>query len=234
MPKRDSAQAGCPQTRHSPANAALMPVNRTADQYPMGPTEFTDPIAFYNHFRNVVDGHEEQLKALWKRPWANYTTYITERIFPALVAGCTGIQSAIRTYWTIDCILFDDWDAHHFKHGQYAKNIYVAIEHENDWQRSIEEMNKLQILNIPLRVLITYPNCPEDRYQLIEKYTTIIKAAHDLFNEAASNRQTLVIFGYKDPKDNKIKWTAYHYTNGQLQLITHQTTGQNTPLSAPA
>lgn len=199
----------------------------------MGSTDFTDPVAFYQLFREVVadPAHDEQLKSLWRES-TEYTAYVTTAIYPAL-AKKSDLRNHDKTYWTIDCILFDKWDEEHFnKDTQYAKRVYVAIEHENDWRHSATEMNKLQLLNVPLRVLITYPNSDKERDKLIDRYKTIIQTAHELFNETDSTRRTLVIFGYRHP--NFIERTAYHYTNGQLQLLTPQTTGQNTPSSVPA
>ena len=197
----------------------------------MGSTDFTDPVAFYQLFREVVadPAHDEQLKSLWRES-TEYTAYVTTAIYPAL-AKKSDLRNHDKTYWTIDCILFDEWD-NTFQYAQYAKRVYVAIEHENDWRHSATEINKLQLLNVPLRVLITYPNSDKERDKLIGQYNKIIHESHELFNETDSTRRTLVIFGYRHP--NFIEWTAYHYTNGQLQLLTPQITGQNTPSSVPA
>ena len=60
-------------------------------------------------------------------------------------------------YYTVDAILYNERDDGNFRNPRcaYAKYISVAIEIENNCTDAHVEMNKLQLLNAPLTVLIT-------------------------------------------------------------------------------
>ena len=81
------------------------------------------------------------------------------------------------------------------KYATYANWISVAIEHENDSSRAPEKMKeRLQSFNAPLKVLITYAAPGLASETLLRKYESLIKAS-DVFNDVATLRQQLVIFG---------------------------------------
>jgi hypothetical protein len=92
-------------------------------------------------------------------------------------------------------------------HATYAKWISVALEHENSGAHSYETMNKLQLFNTPLKVLITYAAEGTDADSLLRKYERIMAAA-DVFNDFANLRQQLVILG--TPKTVG-EWRFYQY-----------------------
>ncbi len=57
-------------------------------------------------------------------------------------------------------------------HATYAKWISVALEHENTGAHSHETINKLQLFNAPLKVLITYAAEGTETDSLLRKYET--------------------------------------------------------------
>ncbi|MGD1072901.1 MAG: hypothetical protein ABSB15_22490, partial [Bryobacteraceae bacterium] len=55
-------------------------------------------------------------------------------------------------YFGIDTIFYQERDTIDFPNSKFtwAKYISVAFEHENEYQEVAEEMNRLQIYNVPL------------------------------------------------------------------------------------
>ena len=100
------------------------------------------------------------------------------------------------------------------KFASYANWVSVAIEHENDASRAQETMNKLQLFNAPLKVLITYAAPGNASDSLLRKYENIIRAS-DVFNDVATLRQQLVIIG--TPK--AVEWRLYAYENDGFVLM---------------
>lgn len=68
-------------------------------------------------------------------------------------------------------------------------------------------MNKLQLLNAPLKVLIAYPGNREYASMLLGQYAEIIADA-DPFEDIDTLRRQLVIFGFKE---DILRWDAYAY-----------------------
>jgi hypothetical protein len=68
------------------------------------------------------------------------------------------------------------------------------------------EMNKLQIVNAPLKVLIAYPNSRSHGDKMLEGYREIVSAA-DIFNDISTSRPQLVRFGFPGPP-----WQGFVYT----------------------
>jgi hypothetical protein len=88
----------------------------------------------------------------------------------------------------------------------YGTCISVALEHENDPTYTHVEMNKLQIVNAPLKVLIAYPNSRSHGDKMLEGYREIVSAA-DIFNDISTSRPQLVRFGFPGPP-----WQGFVYT----------------------
>jgi hypothetical protein len=78
-----------------------------------------------------------------------------------------------------------------------------------------EVMNKLQMFNAPLKVLITYAAEGAEGDSLLRKYEAVISES-DVFSDIATLRQQLVIFG--TPKTLR-DWRFYAYENDGFVLI---------------
>ena len=109
-------------------------------------------------------------------------------------------------YYSVDSVFYENLDTRNFAAGMtYVKAISVAIEHENKAALSCEEMHKLQLLNVPLKVLITYPSGTAQGDKLLAQYADIITGA-DWFGDIATHRRQLVIFG-----EAMNRWRFYAY-----------------------
>jgi hypothetical protein len=145
----------------------------------------------------------------------SYNYYMRSTIYPR-IARQLGLQSWNKEYYTLDGMLYEERGIDNTgKYASYANWVSVAIEHENDASQAHETMNKLQLFNAPLKVLITYAPLGQATDSLLRKYENIIKAS-DVFNDVATLRQQLVILG--TPKA-VADWRFYAYENDGFVLM---------------
>ncbi len=173
------------------------------------------PQQFRTAFLQVASAAQEECLGHWDvRP--RYTLYMRETILQR-IAPLLGIQVYPWDYYTLDCVYFAERDTEYFgAQSNYAKCLSIALEHENDIRGTAIEMNKLQLFNAPLKVLITYTACAVQRATYLEHYTKIVEAA-DIFGDFASLRRQLVIFGSRD--DCTAYWHFYVYEGGGFREL---------------
>ena len=165
----------------------------------------TSPAIFKNAFLEVVSKHSETLIEARRITLTEYTAAIRQ-LLPE-VSGILKLELYNADYYTLDAILYTDADKEHFPISTtYAKYIEVALEHENTIAGSEVEINKLQLFNAPLKVLITYGG-PEEKQNYLQRYSEIIQAG-DIFQDISYSRRQLVIFGtFLDD----IEWEFWEY-----------------------
>jgi hypothetical protein len=174
----------------------------------MAKRSLTTPQLFLDAFLKSATENKTELVDLWNQA-ARYTGLMRGVILPR-AAAVMQINSWPRDYYTLDSIFFIERDTQNFgEHATFAKHIEVAIEHENFIAGTPTEINKLQLFNSPLKVLITYGN-DADQQQYLRIYHEMIGWA-DVFDDISSLRRQLVIFGQKTPSDDDVVWTAYVY-----------------------
>ncbi len=165
------------------------------------------PEQFRNAFLQVVSATQAECLARWdtRRP---YTAHMRETILPG-IAPVLGVQVCPWDYYTLDCVYFAERDTESFgPQSNYAKCFSVALEHENDISGTAVEMNKLQLFNAPLKVLITYADTEAQRAYYLECYARIVREA-DIFGDFTTLRRQLVIFGSRD--DCNAYWHFYTF-----------------------
>jgi hypothetical protein len=151
------------------------------------PKEFS--FAFLSATRKESRAISEQ----WNSALPGFTAVMEGAVFPG-IAQELGLMGHAE-YRGIDGVLFEDRDNTHFRKNQtYAKRVAVVFEHENKPGCSFEEMNKLTLFNVPLKVLVTYATDGSNTDYLLRRYEAIIQAA-DWFKDVATTRRQLVILG---------------------------------------
>lgn len=151
----------------------------------------------------------------WRRGLGKYTA--TVRTFLPDVASRLGLQLYNGDYYTLDAVFYQERDLVNFSaHQTFVKYICVAFEHENAIGGSANEICKLQLINSPLKVLVTYGN-EVDRSDYLARYARIIADA-DTFGDLSTLRRQLVIFG--EEGEGMPVWHPYLYAdNGFVSLI---------------
>ena len=175
------------------------------------------PVEFKQAFQIVTGQAEQEMLRRWNNG-TQYTSLIRDQILPG-VAQELGLQGYCeKDYYWLDAIFYEEKDTVHFRSGTYAKYIVVALEHENLPSGTAVEVNKLQLFNTPLKVLITYAD-GANAATLLAKYTNILAEA-DIFSDFTTKRKQLIIFG---PPGNRlplhINWTFHIYQNGVFIAI---------------
>ncbi len=186
-------------------------------------TEHRDPSPseFYAAFVKVVATRGSALLESWPSN-TRHTSVMCNDVIPE-TARQLGLQHRAE-YYQIDAVFYHERDEVNFRDPAwtYAKYISVAVEHENECYGSAVEMNRLQLYNAPLTVLVTYPT-RQKTAETLEKYSAIVRAG-DILENASTQRRQLVIFGYA-----AAEWEAFVYRDGGFVPLV-LAAGQSTAL----
>ena len=173
------------------------------------------PNQFKEAFLSAVSSVRPDVIALWDAK-RDYTALMLDIVFPKIAAELN-ISVFNGDYYHLDSIFYSERDAEHFgSTAIYATCISIAMEHENDPTHSAVEMNKLQLFNAPLKVLITYAGTPDLRRFYLDRYTKIIQSA-DIFGDFATLRRQLVIFG--SLAEQTVTWHFHLFGASGFQAI---------------
>jgi hypothetical protein len=172
------------------------------------------PEKFCKAFRRAIVELGDD--AFLVNPLKASTAALRERFFPN-IAGKLNLECyPSKDFYTIDAIFYKELDLSNFPRGTYPKSIADAIEHENKASRSHEEMYKLQLFKVPLKVLIIYEEEGTATSELLIKFEGIIRQSGFAADLLKRERQ-LVIIG--TPRTAKA-WRYYVYTqDGFRELV---------------
>src|ERR1700727_371940 len=169
---------------------------------------------FHNAFIAFMKSEKDGFRTAVGFEPKTYKYFMRSTIYPK-IARHLGLSSWNKEYYTLDGMFYEERGVDATgKFASYANWVAVAIEHENDASRAQETMNKLQLFNAPLKVLITYASPGNATDSLLRKYENIIKAS-DVFNDVATLRQQLVIIGTL----KSLEWRMYAYENDGFVLM---------------
>jgi len=173
------------------------------------------PEKFKEAFLKAVQSVNSEIIALWNSRPA-YTTLMLKDLLPK-VAVELDILVWTSNYYYLDSIFYAERDNDHFgPSATYAKCISIAIEHEHIIDGTAVEMNKLQLFNSPLKVLITYAYNESQREYYLDRYTKILRGA-DIFGDFATLRRQLVVFG--SLSEQIVTWHFYAYEPAGFQVV---------------
>jgi hypothetical protein len=173
------------------------------------------PRDFRNAFLAVMKSEHDSFRTAIGFETKSYNYFMRSTIYPR-IGRQLGLLAWNKEYVTLDGMLYEERGTDETgKYASYANWISVAIEHENDVSKAQETMNKLQLFNAPLKVLITYAPIGPATDTLLRKYESVIEAS-DVFKDFATLRQQLVVIG--TPK-TVAEWRFYAYENGGFVLM---------------
>jgi hypothetical protein len=173
------------------------------------------PRDFRNAFVAVMKAEHDSFRTAVGFEAKSYAYFMRSNIFPK-IAKHLGLLAWNKEYYTLDGMFYEERGTDTFgNYTTYAKWISVALEHENKPSKTHEEINKLQMLNAPLKVLITYAAEGAEADSLLRRYEAVMRDA-DAFNDIATLRQQLVIFG--TPRTVR-EWRFYVYESDGFVLM---------------
>lgn len=165
------------------------------------------PRQFKQSFLKAVTTAASDVVTLWDVR-RDFTALMLDVIFPNIALDL-GIFVYSANYYYLDSIFYSERDSDHFAPSStYAKCINIAVEHEHDITGTAVEMNKLQLFNAPLKVLITYAQTSSLREFYLDRYAKIIRSA-DVFGDIATHRRQVVVFG--SLPETCAVWHFYEY-----------------------
>jgi hypothetical protein len=168
------------------------------------------PRAFYDCFEAVVGQRAPEIIAHWNS-WVDYTWLMRGTVLRE-VAALLRLDYYPGDYYTLDGVMYAERDSENFpRHMTYVYSISVALEHENNPKGTLSELNKLQLFNSPLKVLITYPDRAYSAEVLLPRYAKAMLSA-DAFDDFSTLRRQLVIFGSK--RSQVPEWRGFVYSRG--------------------
>jgi hypothetical protein len=149
------------------------------------------PEAFSSEFRKVISAEQNALDALLGRA-SEYTKHVLKAVLQP-VASALGYSCEYEYgLWRLDGAFFPKDEPR----GDY---FHVAIEHENVGKLAVQEILKLSLLNVPLKVLITYAyHEPESLRRYLTNLSERI-ALMDYFGDFADKKRQLLILGRRNP-----------------------------------
>lgn len=175
----------------------------------------TDPISPSAFYRAFMDAAVEHGSAIFDASTIGNATF-AEAMFCRVLSKVADRLNCrwFREYYTFDAILYREKNTKFFSESAtHVKNISVAVEHENNACKAVEEIHKLQLLNAPLKVLVTYPRDREQVAELLGKYAEIIGEA-DIFADISTVKHQLVIFGFVEGAT--FDWRGFVYEGGRF------------------
>jgi hypothetical protein len=174
------------------------------------------PREFRDAFLKVMQAQQTNFRAAVHFEVKSYSYFMRAEIFPQ-IARHLRLLAWGKEYYTLDGVFYEERENQHVRANEaYAKWICVAIEHESDLRSTYKEMNKLQLFNVPLKVLITYAAEGAEADSLLRNYERIVRAA-DAYDDFATTRRQLVILG--TPKTVE-EWRFFVYENdGFVQML---------------
>jgi hypothetical protein len=173
------------------------------------------PREFRNAFVAVMQAERDSFRTAVSFEAKSYAYFMRSNIFPK-IARNLGLQAWNKDYYALDAMFYEERGRDNAgKFTTYAKWISVALEHAIRPSHTHEEINKLQVFNAPLKVLITYAAEGTETGSLLRKYQTIIGDS-DVFSDIATLRKQLVILG--TPQTMRA-WHFYVYESDGFVLM---------------
>jgi len=168
------------------------------------------PRDFRNAFVAVMKSEHDSFRTALGFETKSYNYFMRTNIYPK-IAKHLNLLSWNKEYYTLNGMFYEERGTDSFgNYTAFAKWVSVAIEHENLGSKATETLNKLQLFNTPLKVLITYAAEGADTDALLGKFEKVMSDA-DVLNDFADVRQQLLILG--TPKTIR-KWRFYAYESG--------------------
>jgi hypothetical protein len=164
------------------------------------------------NFKKALDSVSEQQLTQILDSWVSrpaYTLFAKTSLMPK-VALEFGLATAVEFNRT-DIVFYDP--TRFCSTASYA-DVLAAVELENDFGKSDREITKLSILDVPLKVLITFAN------PWIIKDMLPIFAAIANSNSEINEDRLLVVFGpYGMKRPTILEWSYHVYRNGQFHSV---------------
>lgn len=173
------------------------------------------PRDFRNAFIAVMKSEHDSFRTALGFETKSYNYFMRTNIYPK-IAKQLNLLSWNKEYYMLNGMFYEERGTDSAgNYTAFPKWVSVAIEHENNGFKALETINKLQLINAPLKVLIMYAAEGIETENLLRKFEKVLSDA-DVLNDFATLRQQLLILG--TPKTIK-KWRFYAYESDGFVLM---------------
>jgi hypothetical protein len=163
-------------------------------------TRIVTPQEFVDVFQGVIDS-EPGIAGTWDSP-PEYTALLLKQDGAVLKRVAEKLE---LSYWpelmNIDACLYQG--------AREPFLVSIAIEHENLVYTSFREANKLALLAVPLKVLLTYPQQQRQDPEFLKEYEKIVVACAASVGGSTPGR-FLVILAWRE--GGVISWRYYQWS----------------------
>ena len=112
-------------------------------------------------------------------------------------------------YGLLDAVFYEKREAVSTATGaDLSDRLVVAIEYENGASASSAAVSRLSMLNVPLKVLITYPTERGDMPRLLDDYAYLLRRKEGL-EKSSLTSQYVAIFGFTAPQEIRFGYSIY-------------------------
>jgi len=162
------------------------------------------PEQFVDAFDAVVRRREKELRKLWWEPRKYTMNFLAPQVgvLPQ-VASDLGLKYR-REIGRVDAMFYQPVNG--------VRAVSIAVEHEQSAEGARREAWTLSLLNVPLKVLVTYPE-PGDEDEVLDSYATVLEAT-DIFHDFDTLKRQVVVFGFGD---RGIEW--HYYVNSRSGFV---------------
>ena len=167
--------------------------------------------SFIKAFFEVVEKEQDNIDARLgsvdknKNRTELYTEYMMDTILSA-IADKLDCRYENEKY-NLDAVFYSNEE----NNNRY---FHVAIEHENTGDRAHQELEKLSLFNVPLKVLITYLYCGKDNVDsFLTQWSKSVISEMDHFKDFADKRRQLLIIGRRNPYETMENQSEIHKIN---------------------
>ena len=172
--------------------------------------------SFFSAWEKVIENRKAELVELWRNNKA-FTWLVkgSENSILSEVAQELELLSYEADYYCLDAIFYkkEDLIPNLSQNSFWFRNIRVAFEHENNFKSGLyQEVSHLLITNCDLKVLVSYPEYPEEELKKLHKIireTKHSKAIHE-------QESFLIILGY----ETNFEWEGYIYKEDDWEKIS--------------
>lgn len=171
--------------------------------------------SFYNTWGKVVENRKEEMLNIWRNK-KEFTWLIkgSQNSVLAIIAKELDLLSYEADYYLLDAILYKKEDlVPDLPINKYwFRDIKVAFEHENDFKSGLyQEVSHLLITNCDLKVLVSYPEYPEEELKKLHRIIRETKHSKTIHKQESF----LIILGY----ENNFEWEGYIYKEDDWMKI---------------
>ena len=190
----------------------------TAEENVMSKNTVISPSQFKAALQSVLENPamNKRLYDRWDTTSKEYTSVWEDSVDGVYrqLADALGLRLKREHYGHIDAVFYKNFN----KDFPTSVNFFsVVIEHENNTDTSWEEIEKLTVLNSPMKVVVTYPYEDYSVDELLSDYSEHISVSDKVWSNHSAEQRYIAVFAKNDPENEQdMRWEYHLYEKGKF------------------